>query len=84
MIHSRLFTEDVKYRTENLFNCVSPEDRPLIVQVSQLLERNITQLVEFTFRGGSITIRFLSSRAIGWVGFRDPTTQFLFLIDDIL
>lgn len=41
MIHSRLFTEDVKYRAENLFNCVSPEDRPLIVQVSQLLERDI-------------------------------------------
>lgn len=32
MLHSRIFTEDPKYRQDNFFNAIHPSDRPLIVQ----------------------------------------------------
>lgn len=34
MLHAQVFVRDANYRRENLYNEVSPEDRPLITQVS--------------------------------------------------
>lgn len=34
MLHAQVFVRDVNYRRENLYNELSPEDRPLIAQVS--------------------------------------------------
>lgn len=34
MLHAQVFVRDANYRRENLYHEVSPEDRPLITQVS--------------------------------------------------
>ncbi|CAG7731155.1 unnamed protein product [Allacma fusca] len=47
MFHSRIFSEDPKYRAENFFNIIDPKDRPLIVQFCGNDPKTVAKAAEF-------------------------------------